>query len=129
MAIQDLIVPVWASMEAGVYYDHRPMHRHHHIDDKEDAKNQTGLGGLMRIAEDVNEQHQVKEQICYQLTANALMIAEKLQDTVNGDGKVERLIHELHGQIMNQSFLWVSTRNWMTLNRVAPKPFNVGEMQ
>ena len=129
MAIQDLVVPMWGALEKGVYYTAKKLQNHVHI---ADASKNTGLEGVMRAAESVDEQERIKELICYHLLANLFIIVLKLQEYADHPvlkDAVQATLQDLHSQILAQSLTWVQIRDWLTLNRVPPKAFDVGEVQ
>lgn len=124
-AIQDVLVPMWATMAKGFYIIPEPLHVHVRYADP----NNTGLEGQQRHAEligDTEAVARVREEIGYQLTANWLYMAAQLDQFIKDHPDDERLpmFQDANAAILdgalNRAYTWVMMRDELVDRGIAP---------
>lgn len=119
-AVQDLIVPFWAGLGAGMYYIKEPLHFRIHVRDV----NNTGLDGLRKARRSDEGRMQVEEMINYQFCANWAHMIQKLHDRHADEVAAMPIFNELFGRMLGQNRQWAITRDWLTQRGVQPACFS-----
>ena len=121
-ACQDLIVPFWAGLGAGMYYIAEPLQLRIHREDR----NNTGLEGLRDTRQSELAVTQVMELLHYQFVANWAHMLNKVsehygEDTANPDAN--RLVNFLIGRLLGNATEWANSRDVLTRAQVQPACF------
>jgi hypothetical protein len=113
---QDMVLPMMAFFERGVYYIDEPLH--HHV--LHAGLDNTGLEGQMRAARDQIEGERLGEVNAFHNAHHWANIYRR----INEAGYLPRLPHDVHGalaeRVMNAAWAWVQQREAMTLRRIEP---------
>lgn len=122
-ACQDLIVPVWAALEGGMYYLAEAVQvRLHRLD-----RNNTGLEGLKDTRQTETGRQQVDELMHYQFVANWSHMVLRIDAHYGAAGmqnaEVVQTMNFLMGRIIGQSRAWADTRDALTAAQTQPACF------
>lgn len=118
---QDMLLPLMAFFERGVYYVDAPLH--HHV--LHAGLDNTGTEGQMRAARGDIEAAQLGEVNGFQTTHHWVSIYRRLTE----NGYLGRLTSDAHGalleRLINAADYWTHQRADLTMRRIAPAEYRV----
>ena len=118
---QDMVLPMMAFFERGVYYLDEPLH--HHV--LHASLDNTGVEGQMRAAGSDVEHATLNEVNWFHNAHHWGNIYRRIRER----GYLPRIGKEIHGalaeRVMNSAWGWVQARETLTMNRIPPQPMRV----
>lgn len=118
---QDMLLPIMAFFERGVYYVDEPLH--HHVFHA--GLDNTGTEGQMRAARDEIESARLGEVNGFQLTHHWTSVYRRIA----ANGFLPRMPQDSHGalfeKIINAADYWVHQRAELTMRRIEPVGYRV----
>lgn len=115
----DVMLPIMALMERGMYYIDEPLHTMYLHDDLDNL----GLEGQMRGARNEAEGTQLLEVNNYHNVSNWCAILRRLQDSGHAGKLSPEAVNALHGRIVGASDAWARARDHLTVNKIKPLAF------
>lgn len=113
---QDMVLPMMAFFERGVYYVDEPLH--HHV--LHAGLDNTGIEGQMRAARDATEASRLGEVNAFHNAHHWGNIYRRISEA----GYLPRLTRDAHGALaeraLNAAWRWVKEREALTMARVPP---------
>lgn len=114
---QDVLLPIFATLERGLYYVAKPLHAYiRHAD-----VNNTGLEGVLRAAQTMEDKHAGVELVNFHVTSNYFAILRRL----SGRELPADFYSALINKTLDSANMWALARDSVILNRVQPKMMRI----